>query len=91
MNSITPLLFMRDSNCPSATPDNHETEIAAVVHALRDQACTLGLGISALQYPGDSESERQHHLALLEGVVEDMSREFQRLDQWLIEVGYKRP
>jgi len=90
VNSITPLFFIKDSNCPSA-PDNHETEIAAVVHALRDQACTLGLGISALQYPGDSESERQHHLALLEAVVEDMSREFQRLDQWLIEVGYKRP
>jgi hypothetical protein len=88
---MTPLLLIKDSNRSSDAPDTYEVEIAAVVHALRDQACTLGLGICALQYPGESDSERQHHLALLESVVEDMSREFQRLDQWLVGIGYKRP
>ncbi|MGH7929721.1 MAG: hypothetical protein ACREQV_18215 [Candidatus Binatia bacterium] len=88
MNSITPPLLMKIPNNTSAW-DNQEREITAVVHQLKDQACTLSLGISALQYPGESESERQHYLAVLEAVVGDMSREFQRLDQWLIEVGYK--
>jgi hypothetical protein len=80
---------MRGPNRKPASEDQ-EREIAAVVHALRDQACTLGLGISALQYPCETEEERQHHLAVLEGVVEEMNREFQRLDQWLLHVGYKR-
>jgi hypothetical protein len=70
--------------------DDEQLEIASVVHALRDQACTLGLGISALQYPDESEEERQHHLSVLERVVEDMNREFQRLDHWLMQVGYKQ-
>jgi hypothetical protein len=69
---------------------NREREIAAVVHALRDQACVLGLGISALQYPDDSAEERRRHLAVLEGVVEEMNHEFQRLDHWLVQVGYKQ-
>jgi hypothetical protein len=70
--------------------DAREREIDAVVHALRDQACILGLGISALRHPRDSEQELQRHLAVLEDVVEDMSREFQRLDRWLIQAGYKQ-
>lgn len=74
---------------PKSAPNYEETEIAAVVHALRDQACTLGLGISALQYSDESEQEKQNHIAVLEGVVEDMNREFQRLDQWLMQAGYK--
>ncbi len=85
MNSIN----FKKRRHQAADPHKQEHEIAAVVHALRDQACTLGLGISALQYPGDSEDERRHHLAVLEGVVDEMNREFQRLDQWLMQVGYK--
>lgn len=69
---------------------HYEETIAAVVHALRDQACTLGLGITALQYPEESEQERQQHMAVLEGAVEEMTREFQRLDEWLMQVGYKQ-
>jgi hypothetical protein len=90
MNYVThsPVSMKGLSN--SSILDNQEIEITAVVHALRDHACTLGLGIGALQYPNESEEERQHHLAVLESVVGDMSRELQRLDQWLVEVGYKR-
>jgi hypothetical protein len=90
MNYVTHLpLSMKDPDTSSIL-DNQEIEITAVVHALRDHACTLGLGIGALQYSGESEEERRHHLAVLERVVGDMSREFQRLDQWLVEVGYKQ-
>jgi hypothetical protein len=77
------------------TPDfatangSREQEIESVVHQLRDQACTLSLGISALQYRDGPEQERRQHVAVLEGVVEEMNRQFQRLDQWLIQVGYK--
>jgi hypothetical protein len=88
VKSSTVRLFKKDLKSKSALLDE-ETEIAAVVHALRDQACTLGLGISALQYPEESEQERQQHIAILEEAVEEMSREFQRLDQWLMQVGYK--
>ncbi len=85
MNSRT---FKKSRN-RAVNAHKKEKEIEAVVHALRDQACILGLGISALQYPADSEQERRHYLIVLEGVVYDMNREFQRLDNWLGRVGYK--
>lgn len=69
-------------------PDSEKQEIASVVHLLRDQACTLALGISALQYE-DEEQERQQYVAVLESVVDEMNRQFQRLDQCLMQVGYK--
>ena len=73
-----------------SSEDAHETEIAAVVHELKNQACTIGLGIAALKYPDETEDERQCHLAALEAVIGAMSRQFNRLDDWLIEAGYKR-
>lgn len=82
MNSSTRQFALNETNIPS---HNHTTELASVVHALREQACTLGLGISALQYPPESEGERQHYLSVLEAVVDDMSREFKRLDHCLSE------
>jgi hypothetical protein len=73
----------------TAARDSQEREIASVVHSLRDQACTLALGISALQYRDEPDQERQQYVAILESVVEEMNREFQRLDRWLMQVGYK--
>jgi hypothetical protein len=70
--------------------DSETKELASVVHALREQACTLGLGISALQYPLESDGERQHYISVLEAVIDDMSREFKRLDQCLTEARYKQ-
>jgi len=89
VSSSTRTLLQKEQDF-TADRDNQQQEIASVVHALRDQACTLGLGISALQYPDESEEERQHHFAVLEGVVEEMNREFQRLDRWLMAAGYKQ-
>jgi hypothetical protein len=90
VNSSTRPAVKEDRGFLNSARDAREREIDAVVHALRDQACILGLGISALRYPGDSEQEMQQHLAALEDVVEDMSREFQRLDRWLLQAGYKQ-
>jgi hypothetical protein len=67
-----------------------QAEITAVMHELKNQLCTIGLAIAALKYPDETENDRQRHLASLEAVVAAMSRQFHRLDDWLIEVGYKR-
>jgi hypothetical protein len=88
VNASTQPLLKRTSDFATAN-DKSAQEIESVVHLLRDQACTLSLGISALQYRDGPERERQHHVAVLEGVVEEMNRQFQRLDRWLIQAGYK--
>lgn len=88
MNFSSRSMLNKAPNLP--TKNNQEQEIASVVHLLREQACTLALGISALQYPDEPEQERRQYVAVLEGVVEEMNREFQRLDQCLMQVGYKR-
>jgi hypothetical protein len=90
MNNITlsPPALPKDENISAA--DAHETEITAVMHELKNQICTISLAIAALKYPDETEDERQRHLASLEGVIADMNRQFHRLDDWLIQVGYKR-
>jgi hypothetical protein len=90
MNNVTllPPAVAKDEN--SSTADAHETEITAVMHELKNQICTISLAIAALKYPDETEDERQSHLASLEAVIADMNRQFQRLDDWLIQVGYKR-
>jgi len=90
MNNITllPPALTTDEN--SSPADTHEAEITAVMHELKNQICTISLAIAALKYPDETEDERQRHLASLEAVIADMNRQFHRLDDWLIEVGYKR-
>jgi len=90
MNTIMllPPLLNTDSN--SSAEDTQKMEITAVVHELKNQACTIGLGIAALKYPDETEDERQRHLAALEAVIDAMNRQFHRLDDWLTEAGYKR-
>jgi hypothetical protein len=90
MNRITllPPLYDQGANCSAG--DTKEMEITAVVHELKNQACTISLGIAALKYPDETEDERQRHLAALETVVGAMNRQFHRLDDWLMEAGYKR-
>jgi hypothetical protein len=90
MNRITllPPLYDQGANCSAG--DTKEMEITAVVHELKNQACTIGLGIAALKYPDETEDERQRHLAALEAVIGAMNRQFRRLDDWLTEAGYKR-
>ena len=89
MNTITLLPpLLNDAN--SSAEETQEMEIKAVVHELKNQACTIGLGIAALKYPDETEDERQRHLAALEAVISAMGRQFHRLDDWLTEAGYKR-
>ena len=90
MNTIMllPPLLNTDSN--SSAEDIQKMEITAVVHELKNQACSIGLGIAALKYPDETEDERQRHLAALEAVIDAMNRQFHRLDDWLTEAGYKR-
>jgi hypothetical protein len=88
VNSNTRLM-LKEQFDPGSGRDPQKYEIAALVHLLRDQACTLSLGISALQYGDESEQERQKYVAVLESVVEEMNRQFHRLDQCLIQIGYK--
>jgi hypothetical protein len=83
---LPPLL----KNENSSAEDTQEMEITAVVHELKNQACTIGLGIAALKYPDATEDERRRHLAALEAVISAMNRQFHRLDDWLTEAGYKR-
>lgn len=90
MNKITLLPPLLENDANIAEADSHATEITAVVHELKNQACTIGLGIAALKYPDETEDERQRHLAALEAVIGAMSRQFHRLDDWLTEAGYKR-
>jgi len=90
MNTITLLPPLLNKGANSSADDTQEMEIAAVVHELKNQACTIGLGIAALKYPDETEDERQRHLAALEAVLGAMSRQFHRLDDWLTEAGYKR-
>jgi hypothetical protein len=88
VNSSTQATIRKAPEFPAAR-NNQEREIESVVHLLREHACTLALGISALQYRDEPEQERQQYVAVLEGVVDEMSRQFQRLDHWLVEVGFK--
>jgi hypothetical protein len=90
MNRITLLPPLLDKGANFSAEDTQETEITAVVHELKNQACTIGLGIAALKYPDETEDERQRHLAALEAVVSAMTRQFHRLDDWLTDAGYKR-
>ena len=90
MNRITLLPPLHNQGANSSAGDTREMEITAVVHELKNQACTIGLGIAALKYPDETEDERQRHLAALEAVIGAMSRQFHRLDDWLMEAGYKR-
>jgi hypothetical protein len=88
VNSSTQVMIRKAPEF-SAARNNQEREIESVVHSLREQACTLALGIGALQYRDEPERERQQYVAVLEGVVDEMNRQFQRLDHWLVEEGFK--
>jgi hypothetical protein len=90
MNTITLLSPLPNKDAISTAEDTQEMEITAVVHELKNQACTIGLGIAALKYPDETEDERQRHLAALEAVISAMNRQFHRLDDWLTATGYKR-
>lgn len=90
MNRFTllPPLLNSDANMSSAR--TREAEVTAIVHELKNQTCTIGLGIAALKYPDATEDDRQRRLAALEAVIGAMSRQFHRLDDWLMEAGHKR-
>ena len=90
MNGFTPLPPLLNNDANSSAEDMQEMEITAVVHELKNQVSTLGLGIAALKFPADSEDERERHFAALEDAIGAMSRQFKRLDDWLTEAGYKR-
>ena len=90
MNTITLLPPLLNNDANSSAEDTQEMEITAVVHELKNQACTIGLGIAALKYPDETEDERQRHLAALEAVIGAMSRQFHRLDDWLMEARHMR-
>jgi hypothetical protein len=90
MNDITRLPPVLTKVENGSATDTCQAEITAVMHELKNQLCTIGLAIAALKYPDETEDDRQRHLASLEAVIAAMSRQFHRLDDWLIEIGYKR-
>jgi hypothetical protein len=74
------------ANVPS---DVQQREIAAIMHELKNQVCTIGLAIAALKYPDETEEDRQRHFASLEAVISSMNRQFHRLEDSLTKAGYK--
>jgi hypothetical protein len=91
MNTTTPFPPLLDKAATVTDGNVQKVEILAVMHELKNQVCTLSLGIAALKYPAESEDERQHYLSGLEAVVGEISQQLQRLDNWLVAAGYKRP
>jgi hypothetical protein len=89
MDTITLLPPHEKSPAKSPAVGSQPTEISAAMHELKNQASTLSIGLAALRFPEDSEELRQSHVAALEAVVGDMSKQIQRLDHWLVEAGLK--
>ena len=89
MNNATSFPTHERKNVNDPAPLIPRKEIRTVMHELRNHACTLSLGIAALGYPEESEEMRQRHLTALEAVILEMIQQFQRLDNCLLDVGYK--
>jgi hypothetical protein len=91
MNTTTPLPPVVDNGAATSDGSLRKSEISTVMHELKNQVCTLSLGIAALKYPAESENEKQHYLAGLEAVIGEIGKQLQRLDNWFTAAGYKRP
>jgi hypothetical protein len=89
MNTTTPLPPLVDKGAAISDGNLQKNEILTVMHELKNQVCTLSLGIAALKYPAESEDERQHYLAGLEAVIGEIGQQLQRLDNWFVAAGYK--
>jgi hypothetical protein len=85
--TLLPPVAADEATTPPA--DSQKREIAAILHELKNQVCTIGLAVAALKYPDETEEERQRHFASLEAVISSMNRQFHRLEDSLVKAGYK--
>ncbi|MDH3445190.1 MAG: hypothetical protein OEN50_14780 [Deltaproteobacteria bacterium] len=89
MNNLTSFPLLQDKKVSEPAAISRRKEYRAVMHELRNQACTLSLGIAALKYPEESEEMKHRHLTALETVIIDMIQQFQRLDNCISDAGCK--
>jgi hypothetical protein len=89
MKNFTVVPPVAPDDATSAPSEVQQREIAAIMHELKNQVCTIGLAIAALKYPDETEEDRRRHFASLEAVISSMNRQFYRLEDSLVRAGYK--